>query len=57
MFRPYERDDWKRAGLAKRRVEVAQRAFFKELDGRGKKWEPRLFSKAGAVENMHSTDI
>jgi hypothetical protein len=57
VFRPYERDDWKRAGLAKRRVEVAQRAFFKELDGRGKKWEPRLFSKAGAVENMHSTDI
>lgn len=53
------REDWKKANIAKKRVETAQRVLMKEIKEGRKKWVPRLFSKGqkthlGIVKNMYT---
>lgn len=50
LVRAIVAEDWKRAGLAKKRVEVAQRKLMKEIKEGRKVWEPRLFRQGQKEE-------
>ena len=51
LVRAIMAEDWKKAGIAKKRVEVAQRRLMKEIKEGRKVWEPRLF-KRGQKEGL-----
>ena len=51
LVRAIVAEDWKKAGIAKRRVESAQRSLMKEINEGRKVWEPRLF-KQGQKEDL-----
>jgi hypothetical protein len=43
LIRAIVNKEWKKANVAKKRLEVAQRRLMKEIKEGRKKWEPRLF--------------
>ena len=59
LVRAIVAEDWKKAGLAKKRVEVAQRKLMKEIKEGRKVWEPRLFKQGqkqdlGVINGMYT---
>jgi len=59
LIRSIVREEWKKANVAKKRVETAQRALMKEIKEGRKKWVPRLFARdqkehLGVVRGMYT---
>ena len=59
LVRAIVAEDWKKADIAKKRVEVSQRKLMKVLKEQKREWEPRLFSKGlkeelGVLKGMYT---